>query len=172
MIAAYKKPLLIALCIASSLSFSSFSLNAKQIVASGSQLEISALSTENTFDEAIVTITGPNGFVKQIKVDANNTELDIEQLGIVADGNYSYQVEYSQRGEIEIVNDRKNGREGATRHLGKVESKSGYFNVRDSEFVQGLEYEGELGQEPKVDQMFEQIVDKNNFEIVNEQLAK
>ncbi|AQS38829.1 hypothetical protein Sps_03711 [Shewanella psychrophila] len=169
MMIAYKKPLLIVLCISSSLSFS---INAKQIVASGSQLEVSALSTENKFDEAIVTITGPNGFEKQIRVDANNSELDIEQLGIVKDGNYSYQVEYSQWGEVEIVNDRKTGRQGATRNLGKVETKSGYFNVRDSEFVQEADYEGEQGQETKADQMLEQIVDKNNFEIVDEQLAK
>ncbi|MBE7213926.1 hypothetical protein MK852_06730 [Shewanella benthica] len=136
------------------------------LVVSGSKLDIEQF--EKKFDRATVTITGPDGFEKQMRVNANNTELDIEQLGIIKDGNYSYQIEYSQLGELEIVNDRKNGRQGAIRNLGKVESKSGYFNVKDSEFVQGLEYEGELGQEPKVDQ----IVDKNNFEIVDEQLAK
>ena len=169
---AYKKPLLIGLCISSSLRLSSFAIAAKPIVASVSQLEISALSSEDRFDEATVTITGPDGFEKQMKVSANNTELDIEQLGIIKDGNYSYQIEYSQLGDVEIVNDRKTGRQGATRHLGKVETKSGYFNVKDSEFVQETYDEGEQGQESKVEQMLEQIVDKNNFEIVDEQLAK
>ena len=172
MINAYKKPILIALCLSTSLSLSSFAIAAKPIVASGSQLEISALSSENKFDEATVTITGPDGFEKQMKVSANNTELDIEQLGIIKDGNYSYQIEYSQLGDVEIVNDRKTGRQGATRHLGKVETKSGYFNVKDSEFVQETYDVGEQGQESKVEQMLEQIVDKNNFEIVDEQLAK
>jgi len=108
---------------------------AKPIVVSGSQLEVGALSSEKRFDETTITITGPDGFERKMKVYGKNTEIDLEELGIERDGNYSYQIEYAHQGDVEIVNDPKNGRSGALRNLGRVETKSGFFNVKDSEFV-------------------------------------
>lgn len=136
---------------------------AKSIVASSSELDISAHSSEKRFETATVTITGPNGFEKRLTLSDQNTELDLDQLGISKDGNYSYQIEYAQSGKVETINDPKTGRSGAKRNLGKVETKSGYFNVRDSEFVHE---EYSAGVEKALE------VDTNNFEIVDENLGK
>ncbi|ACA85961.1 hypothetical protein [Shewanella woodyi] len=136
---------------------------AKTIVASSSELDISTLSSEKRFETATITITGPNGFEKQFILSGNDTELDLGQLGITQDGNYSYQIEYAQPGKVETINDPRTGRSGSKRNLGKVETKSGYFNVKDSEFVHEEYSEGlEKAEE----------IDTNNFEIVDENLGK
>ena len=137
--------------------------DAKSIVASSSELDISTLSSEKRFETATLTIAGPNGFEKQFILSGNDTDLDLGQLSITQDGNYSYQIEFAQPGKVETINDPKTGRNGSKRSLGKVETKSGYFNVKDSEFVYEEYSEG-----------LEKVegIDTNNFEIVDENLGK
>ena len=136
---------------------------AKSIVASSSELDVSTQSSEKRFETATLTITGPNGFENRLTLSDQNTELGLEQLGISLDGNYSYQIEYAQSGKVETINDPRTGRSAAKRSLGKVETKSGYFNVRDSEFVHE---EYSVGMEKAEE------VDTSNFEIADENLGK
>lgn len=107
-------------------------VHAGTIVSSGSTLDI---ATEQKFDEAIVTISGPNSFYEQFNLSAGITQLRIEDLGLIGSGHYNYQIQYIQQGKIEYINDAKTGRQGAARNTGKIEMKSGYFNVHDDEFV-------------------------------------
>ncbi|MDX1281588.1 hypothetical protein [Shewanella colwelliana] len=117
---------LLGICTAPSLSF------AAVIVASGSTLDIEA---GRKFDEATITISGPNGFNTAYTLSSDETQIDIDTLNIQAPGNYSYQIQYIQHGKVEYISDAKTGRQGAARNTGLIETSSGYFNVRDNEFV-------------------------------------
>jgi len=122
----------------------SFQVNAENsLVVSGSKLDLEQF--EQKFDKATLTLTGPNGYEKQMHLYSSDAEIDFEQLGLLKDGNYSYQIEYANDGGTEVINDPKTGRHGAERNLGKTVTKTGFFNVRDSEFVmQTAESENEV----------------------------
>ena len=112
----------------------SFQANAESsLVVSGSKLDLEQF--EQKFDRATLTLTGPNGYEKQIQFYSSEAEIDLDQLGLLKDGNYNYQIEYANDGATEVINDPKTGRHGAERNLGKTATKTGFFNVKDSEFV-------------------------------------
>ena len=112
----------------------SFQANAESsLVVSGSKLDLEQL--EQKFDRATLTVTGPNGYEKQMQFYSSEAEIDLDQLGLLKDGNYNYQIEYANDGGTEVINDPKTGRHGAERNLGKTVTKTGFFNVKDSEFV-------------------------------------
>lgn len=108
----------------------------KTIVASASELDIDAY--EITYDTATMTVSGPQGFVKQLNIDPKDAEIDFDKLGLLADGHYTYEIQYINNGGIEFVTDRTTGRDGSVRNLGKVEVKSGHFNVKNNEFISTL----------------------------------
>ncbi|WP_028771761.1 hypothetical protein [Shewanella waksmanii] len=105
----------------------------KSIVASASELDIDVYEFE--YDIATVTISGPNGYQNQLLIDTKEAELDFDKLGDLADGHYKYEIQYANNGGVEFITDSKTGRENAVRNLGKVEVKSGHFNVKDNEFL-------------------------------------
>jgi hypothetical protein len=120
---------------------------AASIAVSGSTLDI---DTGKKFDQAIMTISGPNGFNTNYTLNNNQTQIDIDALNISAAGNYSYQIQYIQLGKIEYVSDPTTGRQTAPRNTGLVETKSGYFNVMDNQFIveDQTETDVELNQQP------------------------
>jgi hypothetical protein len=105
---------------------------AANIVVSGSTLDI---DIGNKFDEAIITISGPDGFAFSHSFGQGETQVDIDTLGITAAGNYTYQIQYIQHGKTEYITDATTGRQGAKRNTGPVKIASGFFNVNDHEFV-------------------------------------
>ncbi|WP_394128933.1 hypothetical protein [Shewanella maritima] len=119
---------LITLVIAGLLSCSSM---AEGIVASQTTLDF---STEQKFNQITIHITGPNGFNANYDL-YDESQLDIDQLGNAADGNYTYKVQYTQNGKTEIINDPTTGRQGAKRNKGNIKTVTGFFNIRDHAFV-------------------------------------
>lgn len=119
--------------LTSSFAISTFTNAENALVVSGSKLDIEQF--EKKFDHATLTITGPNGYEYQDKLDSSEAQIELERLGELADGNYNYQIQYTNNGGVEVINDPKTGRHGAERNLGKTVTKSGFFNVKDSEFV-------------------------------------
>ncbi|WOT06305.1 hypothetical protein [Shewanella youngdeokensis] len=107
-------------------------MSAASIVQSRSVLDI---ELGNNFDEANITISGPNDFYKAYTFYKGDTQVDIDTLEIHNSGNYTYQIQYIQNGKVEYINDRKTGRNNTARNTGKIISSSGYFNVKDNEFV-------------------------------------
>ena len=105
----------------------------KAFVASATNLDVDAYEIE--YDVATITISGSNGFFKRLMLDASNTKIDFDKLGMLADGHYKYQIEYANNGGVEFVTDKNTGRDNVVRNLGQVKMVSGYFNVKDSEFV-------------------------------------
>ncbi|WP_394200852.1 hypothetical protein [Shewanella waksmanii] len=105
----------------------------KSFIASATDLDIDVYEVE--YDVATITLSGPNGFFKKIQIDASDTKIDFDKLGALADGRYKYEIQYANNGGVEFVTDRKTGRDGAVRNLGQIEVVTGYFNVKDDEFV-------------------------------------
>ncbi|MDT3322209.1 hypothetical protein Q4Q52_21010 [Shewanella sp. SP1S2-4] len=105
---------------------------------------------EQKFDEAIVTLSGPNSYNAQFNLPTGSTQLRIEDLGGAESGYYSYQIQYIQQGKIELITDSKTGRQGSARNTGNIEVKSGYFNIRDNEFVtaEAIENDAEISVAP------------------------
>ncbi|WP_144213676.1 hypothetical protein [Shewanella donghaensis] len=117
--------------------FSALAEEPETIVASATELDIEVFEIE--YDIATVTISGPNGYHSELQLDTTDAELDFDKLGMLPDGHYKYQIQYTQNTGVELVSDRKTGRNKSVRNLGKVQKKSGYFNVKDNEFVTGSE---------------------------------
>ncbi|QBF81860.1 hypothetical protein EXU30_03465 [Shewanella maritima] len=118
--------------VAFALALSSFAANSNGVVASKTVLDF---AVESPFNQVSISITGPDGFSTQIDLYDDNLQLDIDALGTLASGNYSYKAQYISNGKIEIISDASTGRDGATRNKGLVQTKTGFFNVVDSEFV-------------------------------------
>lgn len=119
----------LVILIAGLIATTSFAAN---IVVSGSTLDI---DTGNKFDEATITISGPDDFTFSHSFGLGETQVDIDTLGISAAGNYTYQIQYIQYGKTELVTDEATGRQGAKRNTGPINTASGFFNVNDNEFV-------------------------------------
>ncbi|QIR15125.1 hypothetical protein [Shewanella aestuarii] len=119
---------------------------ASGIVSSSTVLDI---ETGSKFDQAEMLISGPGDFNQTITLYGDNTQIDIDDLGELPDGNYTYQIQYIQHGKTEYINDNKTGREGVPRNTGKIKTISGFFNVYESEFVtsDSIETESEFKDE-------------------------
>ncbi|QSX36019.1 hypothetical protein [Shewanella sedimentimangrovi] len=105
---------------------------AKSIVADQQTLEP---ANEQHFDQAIVTITGPNGFYKQVQLNGNDTRMDIEAIGITADGDYQYEIQYANQGKQQEITDPTTGRVKAIRNLGSTKQENGHFRVFENQLV-------------------------------------
>ncbi|NKF50085.1 hypothetical protein G3R49_05815 [Shewanella sp. WXL01] len=114
------------------MAISSFSASSQGVVVSKTVLDF---AVDSPFDQVSITITGPNGFTTQVDLYNDDLQLDIDTLGTLSSGNYSYKAQYISNGKIEIISDASTGRDGATRNKGLVQTKTGFFNVVDSEFV-------------------------------------
>ena len=109
----------------------------KTIVASASDLDIEVFEIE--YDIATMVISGPNGYYSELQLETSDAEIDFDKLGQLTDGHYKYEIQYTQNSGVELVTDRKTGRNESVRNLGQVQKKSGHFNVKDNEFVIGSE---------------------------------
>lgn len=125
-----QKTIKATLCIAA--LFTSSVCLANNIAVSGSILDI---DTGNNFDQAMITISGPNGFNESVTLENNKTQVDIEALNITDSGSYTYQIQYTQNGKLEYITDPKTGRKNAKRNTGNIQTTSGHFNVKDHQFV-------------------------------------
>lgn len=136
-----RKTIEATLCIAALLTSSA--CLADNIAVSGSILDI---DTGNNFDTATITISGPNNFNETITLNNNKTQIDIETLNITNSGSYTYQIQYTQNGKLEYITDPKTGRKNAKRNTGNIQTTSGHFNVKDSQFVIDDEAEADFEQ--------------------------
>ncbi|MDP5137882.1 hypothetical protein ORJ04_18170 [Rheinheimera baltica] len=102
-----------------------------------------AVMAARSFDSATVTVVGPEGFTQSFKLGAEK-KLNLHQLELVQDGQYTFEISYQPASDYDIVVDAVNGREaGAFKATQTGFTESGYFQVFDGAIVINIDAETE-----------------------------
>ena len=104
------------------------------------------LSSASPFDEAHVSISGPEKYYKKFTLKPGHTLVKFNDLKIAKDGTYTYEALYLKHSKLsDTVTDPSSGRENAVRSITTSKRASGFFNVVSGKFF----FDRENIKEPK-----------------------